>query len=98
MTNKAIKIKGLFLDDERYPQDVTWIKYPDNIEWTIVRSFQDFSLEMTHGDNDYYVYSFDHDIQSYIDGREYTHSFTSTVRIRQARRIWKVTIKTILNS
>ena len=72
MTNKDIKLKGLFLDDERFPQDVTWIQYPDNIEWTIVRNFQDFNLELAHGDNDYQIYSFDHDIQSYIDGREYT--------------------------
>lgn len=66
------RLKGLFIDDERIPQDVTWIKYPENVEWTIVRSFQDFSLELAHGDTYYQVYSFDHDIQSYIDGREYT--------------------------
>lgn len=66
------RLKGLFIDDERFPQDVTWIQYPDNIEWTIVRSFQDFNLELAHGDNDYQIYSFDHDIQSYINGREYT--------------------------
>ena len=72
MANKNIKLKGLFLDDERYPQDVTWIQYPEDVEWTIVRSFQDFSLELARGDTDYQVYSFDHDIQSYIDGREYT--------------------------
>lgn len=69
MTNK---VKGLFLDDERYPQDVTWIRYPDNIEWTVARSFREFVWEMERTDNDYQVYSFDHDIQSYIDGREYT--------------------------
>ena len=60
-----IKLKGLFLDDERFPQDVTWIQYPEDVEWTVVRSFQDFSLELAHGDSDYQVYSFDHDIQSY---------------------------------
>lgn len=72
MTNKDIKLKGLFVDDERFPQDVTWIQYPEDVEWNIVRSFQDFSLELAHGDNDYQVYSFDHDIQSYVDGQEYT--------------------------
>ena len=66
------RLKGLFIDDIRFPQDVTWIQYPENVEWTIVRSFQDFNLELAHGDNDYPIYSFDHDIQSYIDGREYT--------------------------
>ena len=68
----ATRLKGLFIDDERFPQDVTWIQYPENVEWTIVRSFQDFNLELAHGDNDYQIYSFDHDIQSYINGREYT--------------------------
>ena len=38
------KIKGLFLDDERVPQDVTWVNYPKNIEWTVVRSY-DGSLQ-----------------------------------------------------
>ncbi len=72
MTNKDVKLNGLFVDDERFPQDVTWIQYPENVEWTIVRSFQDFNLELMYGDNDYQIYSFDHDIQSYVDGREYT--------------------------
>lgn len=66
------KIKGLFLDDERYPEDVTWVQYPDNVEWTIVRSFWDFNNELLHSDFDYDIVSFDHDIQSFVDGREYT--------------------------
>lgn len=67
------KLKGLFIDDERYPQDVIWINYPDNIEWTTVRSHYEFSLELAYGDSDYDIYSFDHDIQSYDDqGNELT--------------------------
>ena len=62
-------IKGLFLDDERNPEDVTWEllgtsrNYPDNIEWTVVRTRSAFqeaceTREYTH-------YSFDHDIQDF---------------------------------
>ena len=53
------KLKGLFLDDERDPEDVTWIKYPEGIQWDIVRSFKDFA------DADFKKYqmiSFDHDL------------------------------------
>lgn len=38
------RIKGLFLDDERVPQDVTWIKYPENVEWVVVRSYDEFFM------------------------------------------------------
>ena len=31
----------LFLDDERFPQDVTWVKLPPH-NWTIVRNYADF--------------------------------------------------------
>lgn len=58
--NKKI---GLFLDDERNPEDVTWIKYPDGIQWTIVRNVQDFEVCMANVWYDYV--SFDHDIQCY---------------------------------
>ena len=32
---------NLFLDDERIPSHVTWIKLPD-VEWKIVRNYTDF--------------------------------------------------------
>ena len=57
------KMKGLFLDDERNPEDVTWIDYPENIEWTVVRSGDEFLYEF-HRHN-FQVFSFDHDIQGY---------------------------------
>lgn len=62
-------IKGLFLDDERNPEDVTWEllgtsrKYPDNIEWTVVRTRSDFQDACETGE--YTHYSFDHDIQDF---------------------------------
>lgn len=64
------KIKGLFLDDERFPQDVAWVKYPDNVEWRVVRTYQDFVA--CYMLNDYDVFSFDHDIQCFENGREMT--------------------------
>ena len=57
------KMKGLFLDDERVPQDVTWVVYPKNIEWTVVRSYDEFVHEFHRGQ--FQVISFDHDIQDY---------------------------------
>ena len=52
------KLKGLFLDDERNPEDVTWVIYPAT-SWGIVRSFKEF----TNVDfKKYDVISFDHDL------------------------------------
>lgn len=33
---------NLFLDDERVPSSVSWMEIPDNIEWTIVRTYSEF--------------------------------------------------------
>lgn len=63
---------GLFLDDERNPEDVTWIKYPDNVEWVVVRNseqFVDASSNMMVSCKDFIV-SFDHDIQEFKFGEE----------------------------
>jgi hypothetical protein len=32
---------NIFLDDERFPEDVTWIELP-SVEWTIVRTQEEF--------------------------------------------------------
>ena len=56
-------MKGLFLDDERVPQDVTWIDYPESIDWTVVRSYDEFFYEFHR--SAFQVFSFDHDIQDY---------------------------------
>jgi len=61
--SKMSKVKGLFLDDERNPQDVTWVNYPENIEWTVVRSYNEFFYEFNR--NTFQVFSFDHDIQDF---------------------------------
>lgn len=63
-------MKGLFLDDERSIEDVTWVVYPRDIEWTIVRSFDEFALEISL--NDFNIISFDHDLQDFHHGEEYT--------------------------
>ena len=57
------KLKGLFLDDERNPEDVTWVVYPKNIEWTVVRSYDKFFHEFHR--HTFQVFSFDHDIQDF---------------------------------
>ena len=57
------KLRGLFLDDERNPEDITWVVYPENIEWTVVRSYDEFFYEFHR--SDFQVISFDHDIQDY---------------------------------
>ena len=54
---------GLFLDDERNPEDVTWVDYPDNVDWYVVRNKNDFMIYLIKYDFDYV--SFDHDIQCY---------------------------------
>lgn len=34
---------ALFLDDERFPKNVTWIDYPiSDGNWTIVRNYKEF--------------------------------------------------------
>lgn len=58
-------IKGLFLDDERNPIDVTWIRYPEEISWVVVRTYQEF-IKAIEG-SVYDIISFDHDLQDYED-------------------------------
>ena len=63
-------MKGLFLDDERYPKDATWMKYPEGVEWKVVRTFSHFvkCVNREHYD----IISFDHDIQDFSKGSELT--------------------------
>lgn len=63
----------LFLDDERNPQDVTWVALPDG-PWVVVRSLAEFVGHITeHGVPDFIA--FDHDLgpdhyrQDYNDGK-----------------------------
>lgn len=63
--------RGLFLDDERNPRDVTWIHYPPNVKWTIVRNSKDFLEKVSQESFD--LVSFDHDIQDFTkNGEEVT--------------------------
>lgn len=50
----------LFLDDERNPRDVTWVRLPLVI-WTIVRSYDDFVHVITARGLPAFI-TFDHDL------------------------------------
>lgn len=54
---------GVFLDDERIPTDVFWIKYPDNIQWRIVRTYDEFCSVVPKLQPD--IISFDHDLMDF---------------------------------
>lgn len=58
-------MKGLFLDDERIPQDVTWVEYPAAIEWKVVRTYDEFVAALTEDGADFALISFDHDLQDF---------------------------------
>lgn len=63
-----MKTVGVFLDDERNPEDVIWIQYPDNIEWKVVRTMREFVAWCVLVDKDVIqnaVFSFDHDLQDF---------------------------------
>lgn len=61
----------LFLDDERNPEDVTWLKYPSDAEFTVVRNFEQFMKAVKVGPM-YDAFSLDHDLQDFKFGREFT--------------------------
>ena len=61
---------NIFLDDERWPADVKWVRLP-YVDWTVVRCQYDFKMlietEMPE------IISFDHDIHYYDEeGNEVT--------------------------
>ena len=63
----------IFLDDERYIEDVTWVDYPNYKNIYIVRNYDDFMLIVsTVTDIQEYEFSFDHDIQDFVDNAERT--------------------------
>ena len=63
---------GIFIDDERNPEDVTWVQYPDDITWFVVTRMNDFIFVITQSDVVDYV-SFDHDLQDFdLLGKENT--------------------------
>lgn len=60
---------GIFIDDERNVEDVTWQLYPEGIEWYVMSRAVDFQFFLStcviEGSLSDYHISFDHDIQSY---------------------------------
>ena len=70
-----MKMYGIFLDDERNPEDVYWIDYQHNIQWFVVNRAVDFMFAVSNLEESVseYCFSFDHDIQSYtLAGNEVT--------------------------
>lgn len=55
-------MKVLFLDDERNPSDVTWVVYPQNAEFTVVRKPSEFLAAAAEQAFD--LWSMDHDLGS----------------------------------
>ena len=51
----------LFLDDERFPSDVKWVKLPYVLNWDVVRSYDEFVEYVTENGVPKYV-TFDHDL------------------------------------
>lgn len=51
---------NLFLDDERFPQQVTWVNLPA-VEWQIVRNYNEFVETIKRQGAPYHV-SFDNDL------------------------------------
>lgn len=54
----------LFLDDERNPRDVTWVKLPNNVPWVIARSYQAFVNTINEFGIPKFV-TFDHDLADF---------------------------------
>lgn len=59
----------LFLDDERNPEDVTWISYPANIEFVVVRNYAEFVAYLNENEIPSFI-SFDHDLADFNEARE----------------------------
>lgn len=59
-------MQKLFLDDERFPDQVTWTKLPRG-GWSIVRSYEEF---VAHIDDERFpdFISFDHDLGEGLSG------------------------------
>lgn len=66
-------MNGLFLDDDRNPEDVTWLTYPSAVEWTVVRTFETFTQAMLEATLGFDLISFDHDLMDFkASGEEMT--------------------------
>jgi len=54
-------MKYIFLDDYRIPSDVSWTTIP-NVDWTIVRNYNEFVKLIESCDEAPYFIAFDHDL------------------------------------
>ena len=52
---------NLFLDDTRFPWDVTWVNLPKQVAWTVVRDFREFVRTIDELGIPTFV-TFDHDL------------------------------------
>lgn len=60
------KVHGIFLDDERNVDDVTWMVYHIDIKWHVVRTYDKFvELLDKLGESRGLLISLDHDIQDF---------------------------------
>ena len=61
----------LFLDDERFPRQVTWVLLPTNFDpdWVIVRTYDQFVEHITKNGLPEFI-AFDHDLGLLPDGTE----------------------------
>jgi hypothetical protein len=60
----------LFLDDERNPEDVYWIKYPDIVNYRIVRSYKEAAKFIEDNGLPEYI-SFDNDLGTKLEGYDF---------------------------
>ena len=71
----------LFLDDERYPKQVTWVNLP-LVEWVIVRNYNEFVQKIEEDGMPVFI-SFDHDLadehynKAMYENREYNKLYKS---------------------
>lgn len=56
------QIRNLFLDDERWPVNVTWVDFDYNSsDWLVVRTYDQF-VEAIENNSPFEIISFDHDL------------------------------------
>jgi len=66
---------ALFIDDERNPEDVFWLSYRSDHDWTVCRSWKEVKHEIVSQGRMPTTISFDHDLgDGYESGHEITHN------------------------
>lgn len=89
----------LFIDDERLPKEVTWVQYPADTQFEVIRdaeTFVDFMQKVKAG-NLPKVVSFDHDLQlEYASEAEVPECIVDYADHHEISNRWEVTGKTML--